>query len=97
MSKPKTTLYYFKDGPCDFHTKEEQLVDQVAVALAVPVTWFDARSYDAGPFLMTFNVSELPTLVGVRRGSGLTRTVIIEGGDLKNKNRLTRLVEKLLV
>jgi hypothetical protein len=97
---PKLQLYYFQDGEPTFHTKEQQVVDQVAVAKAVECQWFNARSVEAGPLLLRFNVTDLPCLVLVRNEPGrrtfaVQRTEIVTGTDLKNLTKLTKIVEKL--
>lgn len=97
---PNILFYYFQDGPCDFHTKEQQVVDQFAVAKGVSCTWLNARSADAGPLLVRFNVTELPCLVMARTEPGrkalaIQRTFILTGPDLKNVRRLTKHLERM--
>jgi hypothetical protein len=94
---PSFELFFFQDGPCKFLTKEEQVVDQIAVELAIPTEWVNARDQVANPMLMAFSISELPTLVvrNRRMNRGVTTLSFrtITGPDLRNAARLLRTVK----
>ena len=92
-------LYFFHDGPCDFLTKEQQAVDQVAVAHTLAVEWLNARDRLAGPLVLRFNITELPTLVlelreSQRRSLHITRHVQVTGPDLRKPHVLTKWLTK---
>lgn len=101
MTKPRrtVTLYYFQDGPKQFHTKEEQTVDAVAVGLGLEVQWLNARDRSCSPLLMTFNITELPVLVArtVAKQGGVASSSYrtFAGAELKNPLRLTRRLTAL--
>lgn len=93
---PKMEAYYFNDGPCDFHSKEQQRVDELMVARGVPITWLDARAYDTGPYIVRFSITALPTLVLYRAvPNQISTTVLLEGADLRNSRTLTKWLDKL--
>lgn len=94
---PAVQLYFLHDGPIQFHTKEEQVVDQVAVEHEVAVTWLNARSAEADPYILKFNITELPTLVIYNaRQQQLTRTVLLTGADLRSARQVGKWLEKTL-
>lgn len=84
-------LYLFwKDG-CESCAKARTLVEREAASRQYQIASLDARSPEAGPLIMRYEVSSLPYLVLVTRPKkGLATITHVEGRDLLDPKKLAK-------